>query len=630
MSPTEESVEKINWDDAQEAVIEAEPEARVLVEAGPGTGKTAVACGRVAWLVREQDVEPGNILLISFTRTAVAELRGRISTYIGNEAKAAAVRISTLDSTAWHLRYGFDDAEIESLFGDFDANIESVIDMLTRDDKDQDLLDYLQRLEHLVVDEAQDLTSIRARLVLELIGNLDPQCGVTIFADPAQAIYGFTTDDEDSEIAAETFLHLLSKAPGEEFITWPLDRVYRTDSEELLRIMQDLRKTVQESDLPEDEMYDCLREDLLDQSRRVRLDRRSLPGAVKGKEDLLILYRRRAEVLLTSSLLCSSGVLHRLRLSGLPACIQPWIAHLLWDFADRTLDRDEFTERWEERDGDSLSCGLSITEAWKAIYGIAGLRQGGIDMRKLRQKLSRSRPPVEVCLTDCGIRGPIIGTIHASKGREAGTVYLCLPKDAPEEACDEESRVLYVGATRARNELGTDTGGRVYASSLDTSGRAFCLQPKRERAQFEIGREQDLDVNSPVSKNLHRTSDVAQEVQREFARRHGKIHEAEAYAIRAWDYRYRLYFKDEDKNRWIGQLSKAVNDDAWFIANMIHSRRMKPPTQIRHIFFVAAQTVVLAPDDPRLETIHSPYNETGMFLAPVLRAWTFLYLRQRR
>jgi hypothetical protein len=41
----------IEWDRSQREVIDAPPEDRLLVGAGPGTGKTAVACARVSQLI---------------------------------------------------------------------------------------------------------------------------------------------------------------------------------------------------------------------------------------------------------------------------------------------------------------------------------------------------------------------------------------------------------------------------------------------------------------------------------------------------------------------------------------------------------------------------------------------------
>ena len=64
-------------DASQDAIVTAPTDARMLVEAGPGYGKTDVACARVAHLIAD-GVAPPQILLLSFTRTAVREMRTRI------------------------------------------------------------------------------------------------------------------------------------------------------------------------------------------------------------------------------------------------------------------------------------------------------------------------------------------------------------------------------------------------------------------------------------------------------------------------------------------------------------------------------------------------------------------------
>ncbi len=48
------------WTEEQSEIISSRPSARLLVEAGPGTGKTAVACARVAALV-DQGVNASSI-----------------------------------------------------------------------------------------------------------------------------------------------------------------------------------------------------------------------------------------------------------------------------------------------------------------------------------------------------------------------------------------------------------------------------------------------------------------------------------------------------------------------------------------------------------------------------------------
>lgn len=71
--------------------------ARML--AGPGTGKTLTLRARVAYLVLEKKVEPGEIMALTFTRAAAAELRGRIEKAL--EGKVAdRPRVATLHSFA--------------------------------------------------------------------------------------------------------------------------------------------------------------------------------------------------------------------------------------------------------------------------------------------------------------------------------------------------------------------------------------------------------------------------------------------------------------------------------------------------------------------------------------------------
>jgi DNA helicase-2/ATP-dependent DNA helicase PcrA len=71
----------------QQAVIEAEPVPAVVV-AGAGSGKTETMAARVVWLVENGLVAPGQVLGLTFTRKAAAELGTRIRTRLAQRTAA--------------------------------------------------------------------------------------------------------------------------------------------------------------------------------------------------------------------------------------------------------------------------------------------------------------------------------------------------------------------------------------------------------------------------------------------------------------------------------------------------------------------------------------------------------------
>lgn len=66
----------------------------LLVIAGPGTGKTKIITHRIAYLIREYNIKPENILAITFTNKAAEEMQERINREIG-EPHGSSVKACT-------------------------------------------------------------------------------------------------------------------------------------------------------------------------------------------------------------------------------------------------------------------------------------------------------------------------------------------------------------------------------------------------------------------------------------------------------------------------------------------------------------------------------------------------------
>lgn len=617
------------WDSDQELVISALRTDRLVVDAGPGTGKTEVACARVAYLIDREDCVPSLIWLISFTRTAVAELRARIASALRDPYAAYAVKIATLDSHAWKLYAGFAPAAAPD--GDYDTNIVRFTERLR---EDTELQEHVASIEHLIIDEAQDIVGIRADLVEELLKHLSENCGVTIFADQAQAIYGFSSDDAEEDCGGESLLERVADTSScRPFEFLALTKVFRTDSPRLLQIFSNVRNRVLESSPDSDAKLQAVIEDV--QRLADGEPDESQIAELRERDDLLILYRRRGDALLTSSRLRQQGIPHRLRMSGLPMCVRPWIAQCLSLHVERRLDRRQFADLWQ---ANVPSTEVEREEtAWSLLVRCGGETSDVVDMGRLTSVLGRSRPPPEFCLADLCTTGPIVGTIHASKGREAPTVHLMIPRYGASSENDEEARVVFVGATRARTELLVGRAKALPYQRVEASGRAFRSLPfdagSYPRAQVEIGHEGDIDAAEIAGTSLFLEAEDVQQAQ-QWLRRVEFPCPVSARSDPEMGFAYAL-FPTTGRLRPLAYLARGVNADLFTIGKKITrgNTNVQPPRRVDHLAVVSTRSLILPPDSPMRDRLHHPWSRSGIVLAPVVLGFTamsFPYRRRRR
>ncbi len=620
----------IEWDESQRAVIDMPPEDRLLVGAGPGTGKTAVACARVSHLIDRGGLEPSHIWLISFTRTAVREIRDRIAAYLEDAAAAYAVKIATLDSHAWTLHSGFD--EEAKILGTYEENIERVRELVRRD---ENVAEYLESVEHLVVDEAQDIVGIRADLVVELIGKVSSSCGVTVFADEAQAIYGFADDHEvrPGEAGELPLPEKIRRGAAGAFRECELTQVHRTGSPQLLTIFSDTRRKVLTGASETNDKLADIKDEVISlaHGEAPRVD----DAALAELEDAFILYRRRCDVLLTTSMLTQNGIPHRVRMSGLPVCLAPWIGAALSEYTGADLSWDVFMTLWTDKVYGTSLATCDADDAWANLVRIAGRTQTVVEMRLLRQRLGRKQPPAELCHAELGLHGPIVGTIHASKGREADTVHLMLSDTQGRNVDqDEEARVVFVGATRGRSRLLIGRGWRQFASRVEASGRTYCLQTKdnKPRAQVEIGHDGDISAEGLAGRRFFANAGAVRAAQSRIRSFADETVSLVAESDRDSDFVYRL--KEDGQGDCLAVLSQAVNYDLFTVADAVQKKlggdRRRPPDRIRHLHVRGVRTIVLPPDAQEGETLFEPWRSSGIMLAPLVLGYSTAFFGRRR
>ena len=168
--------EPVLLSDEQRVFVLARPDAHLLLQSWAGTGKTHTLVERVVHLLSNERVDPGSIVITTFTVEGAKECYHRLHKRLG----FGLSNVNTMDSLArrYMLEYGFEP--------DYYTGVPEYGGLLLNFLRREESLPLKKKVKYMFVDEFQDLSEIQFETVMEFY-----KSGTIVVAigDLAQNIY---------------------------------------------------------------------------------------------------------------------------------------------------------------------------------------------------------------------------------------------------------------------------------------------------------------------------------------------------------------------------------------------------------------------------------------------------------
>ena len=593
----------------------------MLVEAGPGTGKTEIAALRVADLLRA-GLSPGQLLVLSFSRSAVRTLTRRLSRIAGTEDSVLEelrhVSIRTFDSWTFRMLRLLGMPASVLLSRRHDENIAELTRLIGSSQRDRVRI-LIGDHRHLIVDEFQDLPGVRGELVLALLDLLAPPrgsgSGFTILGDPAQAIYGFAAYGEGREFPTPAeYWERVIRTYGSELEQRSLERNFRA-SEPLAELSARLRQVLL-SERSDGEKLQFVRAVVAELPPPPEPAGRTwLRDGTSGSRAVLTRTNGEAVRVLQALLGTDAegpGMPVRLRAGSYASLPPAWIAALLRRCRSAGLTRSQFgriyeylTQQWDETARVNL-CLPSEDAAWSRLAGASNAPEEAkeIQIPDLRARLSWPDAFPDDQLV--GEEGLVVTTIHQSKGLEfdivtvldAGRDEVEADEDVDESndpAASEEANVHYVAVTRAGRELNRMDKGTLYEAPRTRafeSGRERLFWWRRGWINMEMGLRGDLDPFGFVDCALHGGPSDTEDLQ-EFLLQNASRLEGHKVMLRMHAENGRAVWhihlqKSKAPDRLIGRTAPQLTYD---LLDILHGRGYALPRTIMNLRIAGVGTV---------------------------------------
>lgn len=487
----------------QTDIIELNPEERTVVNAGPGTGKTWTLIEKIKYMLSIENVEPENILVLCFSRTAVKVVRTRLENAADKDELPLnwhEIDVRTFDSFATYLLAWLQENKPDVLpngfmleFANYEQRIIAAVSAIKK------FTDLLVEYQHIFVDEVQDLVGARAEMVLALLRNLPETCGFTLLGDSCQSLYDYLAVDNNTVMDSNRFYETI-------FQTYPAANYYSLthnyrQGDEFGTITLPYRNSIL-TGASTDRAEEARKLTAMIVSSNVNLKRFSNDDVARFKKSgaLGILTRTNGQALQISSWLRTEGIDHTLQKPLNSQEFAPWIYSVLTEAETDVIDLGEFTEIFTRIYPEKSTL---VDHYWNALLStqrdqtkrhyeiedfLRGLMQNARNTLLYEEPLSKNSDIT-------------VSNIHRAKGREFDSVLVL--EDVLEEMTDEEAddvlehKVCYVALTRPKKKIEKVSLATQYIYiSKDESRRCFKAGGRPGHnylSHFEI--EDSVDVN---------------------------------------------------------------------------------------------------------------------------------------
>ena len=474
-------------------IVMADINSRILVNAGPGTGKTHTVIERLAYIINSGEIELGHVLVLCYTNAARDVILNRLDEK-GLSAEARQLVICTFDSLAWSNLTEKLECDLFAL--GYNGCIQKFNDKFDMEE--------WSGFEYVIIDELQDLVNERAHMTLNILKAL--QCGYLLLGDRCQAIYDYDCNGTDS-IGSVGFYSALEGMFGETVLRYELIGNKR-QSPELSRRSDDLREALLAFSICDANTYFQDEISNLPKSKFLA----DTFANLSNYGTTAILTRNNGEAEWVSALLHAKNIKHNLLRSVSPRpSFNRWIADMFWDYREPRISRDAFIERYMiQLNADEQSA----AEIYDALISSLTIKSNGdndyFELREFIQVLKRGHD-LSPLLTNVPCSKLTVSTIHKAKGREFDHVYL-LSGFTPSNENTEEARVWYVGSTRPKSRFDQLSQFNIYVSKPTQMNRRMLTGYKRGRygtsgtvycSNIIVGLPQDIDIYSFVVDDLN-------------------------------------------------------------------------------------------------------------------------------